>query len=86
MENNIDSDSEAYDINQNDLENFKGIFYNNDEQEENLYECGAHFSYKEMYNKLEKLQKEIEKIINQEEIDDGLIESQINLQGKIFNI
>ena len=40
--------------------NYKGIFYNNDNKK-NYYEFGAHFQYKELFNKLlllQKLQKE----------------------------
>jgi len=40
--------------------NYKGIFYNNDNKK-NYYEFGAHFRYKELFNRLlilQKLQKE----------------------------
>lgn len=55
-----DNSSEITDSQRIDeLENYKGIFYNEEEGQEQFYECGAHFSYKEIYEKLEKFQSEI---------------------------
>lgn len=36
-------------------DNYKGIFYYEDEPEERYFEFGAHFKYKELYKKLERL-------------------------------
>ena len=43
--------------------NYKGIFYNNDNKK-NYYEFGAHFKYKELFNKLLLLQKLQENKLN----------------------
>jgi hypothetical protein len=48
-----DSDNEEMD--EGDLNNYKGYFHNEDEPEERYFEYGAHFPYKILYNKLEKL-------------------------------
>ena len=40
--------------NENNMDNFKGIYYN-DNNEQNYFENGAHFKYREMCGKLEKL-------------------------------
>ena len=33
------------------MENYKGIYFNNSKRP-NLYESGAHFNYKDLYDKL----------------------------------
>lgn len=63
------SDSDTMENYNEDLENYKGIFYDNNDQEENLYECGAHFSYIQMCKKLEDLKKEREKDFYREECE-----------------
>ena len=40
--------------NENNMDNFKGIYFN-DNYEQNYFENGAHFKYREMCGKLEKL-------------------------------
>ena len=68
-----DNESEITDSQGVDLENYKGIFYQDEDeqkeedgQEEEFFECGAHFSYPEIIKKLEKLQEEL-KLIQEEE-------------------
>ena len=47
------------------LNEYKGIFYNeNEEEEQKFYEGGAHFKYKDLYNILEELIKKEEKMNN----------------------
>jgi hypothetical protein len=40
------------------MEEYKGIYYN-DDKEQQYYEGGAHFKYKELYKILEELSKKI---------------------------
>ena len=40
------------------MEEYKGIYYN-DDKEQQYYEGGAHFKYKELYKILEELAKKI---------------------------
>ena len=40
------------------MEDYKGIYYN-DDKEQQYYEGGAHFKYKELYKILEELSKKI---------------------------
>lgn len=40
------------------MEEYKGIYYNDDGNEQQVYEGGAHFSYFELYTILEKLSKQ----------------------------
>jgi hypothetical protein len=55
-----DNESEITESQRQDLDNYKGIFFNEEEEgQEQFYECGAHFSFPEMLKKLENLQKEI---------------------------
>ncbi len=67
MDLSIPSDSDAMEKYNEDLENYKGIFYNNYDQEDVFYEFGAHFSYFQMYKRLEEIVKQIEKDSNREE-------------------
>ena len=71
---NVDEDEQNDEIEINNNYDYKGYFIENEEAEEDpkLYEFGAHFSYKQLYNILEpirnkqvKLQKgkQIEKIL-----------------------
>ena len=46
-----------------DIENYKGIYFG-DENEQQYYEGGAHFKYKDLYNILEELIKKEEKMNN----------------------
>ena len=56
-------------INDN-LNDYKGIFYNeNEEEEQKYYEGGAHFKYKDLYHLLEELVKKEEKKNNPITID-----------------
>ncbi len=80
MENFIDSDSETFEKNQ-DLENYKGIFYNIEENEEVLNEFGAHFSYKDMFKRLELLKTEIEKENDKYDLFDNCTDEK-NLKNK----
>ena len=41
-------------------ENYKGIFYNEEEPEERYYEHGAHFQYKDLFRRLEKIKSQQE--------------------------
>lgn len=52
LEYKNESDSESEE-NQEILENYKGIFYNDEEPREEFHECGAHFSYQDICQKLE---------------------------------
>lgn len=71
LDKNVDCDTETdskiTDLNHEELENYKGIFYNNDEDKEILHEFGAHFSYKEMCMRLEKLKSEFIRLEYQNE-------------------
>jgi hypothetical protein len=61
FENNYD-DSD-FDINNNNILNYKGYFLENEEEENEepkYYEFGAHFPYKYLYQKLEILKEERE--------------------------
>ena len=40
------------------MEEYKGIYYNDDGNDQQFYEGGAHFSYFELYSILEKLSKQ----------------------------
>ena len=40
------------------MDEYKGIYYN-DDKEQQYYEGGAHFKYKELYKILEELSKKI---------------------------
>ena len=40
------------------MEEYKGIYYN-DDKEQQYYEGGAHFKYKELYKILEELSKKL---------------------------
>lgn len=64
MDYGIGSDSESKE--NYELDNYKGIFYDNNCQEENFYEYGAHFSYVEICKKLEELRIENIKNLNAE--------------------
>jgi len=67
MEKDIHSDSDTMQNLNEDLENYKGVFYENNDKEEILFEYGAHFSYVEMYNRLEELRKVIKKDLKRDE-------------------
>jgi hypothetical protein len=56
-----DHESEITESQRQNLENYKGIFYNEEEDEgqEQFFEQGAHFSYPDMFKKLENFQQEI---------------------------
>jgi len=60
--------------------NYKGIFYNNDNKK-NFYEFGAHFQYKELFNKLLSLQK-----LQREEIKINTNFDNNNIQNVLINI
>jgi hypothetical protein len=55
----IHSDSETDIVDQENLANYKGYFHNEEESEEKYYEFGAHFPYKTLFSKLEKLKKSL---------------------------
>ena len=40
------------------MEEYKGLYYNDDGNDQQFYEGGAHFSYFELYSILEKLSKQ----------------------------
>ena len=63
--------------------NYKGIFYNNDNKK-NYYEFGAHFKYKELFNKLLLLQK-LQKNENKSNININTQKSSININKKNLN-
>ena len=63
--------------------NYKGIFYNNDNKK-NYYEFGAHFKYKELFNKLLLLQK-LQKNENKLNININTQKSSININKKNLN-
>jgi len=41
-----------------DIHNYKGYFFNNEETDSHSYEGGAHFKYKDLYKRLEKIARE----------------------------
>jgi hypothetical protein len=51
----IDNQEDSEDnIAENDeVNNYKGLFHDEDEPEQRYYECGAHFSFKDLCRKLE---------------------------------
>ena len=51
---NIDKKEKPNDDNEQNLTNFKGIYFN-DENVQNYFENGAHFRYRDLCAKLEKL-------------------------------
>ena len=63
--------------------NYKGIFYNNDNKK-NYYEFGAHFKYKELFNKLLLLQK-LQKNENKSNININTQKSSININKNNLN-
>ena len=38
-----------------DIDNYKGVYFGNDTNEQQFYEGGAHFKYSDLYNILENL-------------------------------
>ena len=67
----------------NNNEEYKGIFYgNNDEDEPEFYEGGAHFSYIELYKILEKIANN-NKIENNKEKENKLVVNLNNLNKQI---
>lgn len=56
--NLINSDDSEEDLANDEINNFKGIFYN-DEEEKQFYEAGAHFSYNFLFKALEKIYYEL---------------------------
>jgi hypothetical protein len=67
-------------INDN-LNEYKGIFYNeNEEEEQKFYEGGAHFKYDDLYEILEEIVKKEEKQKNK-----IITEYNQNLENTIFN-
>jgi hypothetical protein len=67
----------------NNNEEYKGIFYgNNDEDEPEFYEGGAHFSYIELYKILEKIANN-HKIENNKEKENKLVVNLNNLNKQI---
>ena len=72
------------DYNENDV--YKGLFYNIDnEDEQQFYEGGAHFSYNELYKELEKIANN-DRNNNEENYDDYEdIEDNFLSKGKIHS-
>jgi hypothetical protein len=54
---NICSDSENEEVNEDDLNNYRGYFHEQEETEEKYFEHGAHFPYKYLVKKLEEILK-----------------------------
>jgi hypothetical protein len=63
--------------NENDMNNYKGIFYESIE-EKKFYEGGAHFSYKDLFKKLKQIQ------INNPQSNYSKKSSKEHKEGKIY--
>jgi len=78
MNNETDSNGQktllTNSIKENKLENYKGQFYNKEnEADDHNHEFGAHFRYKDLVKKLETLQRENKKMLLIEECIDNYI-------------
>ena len=66
----------------NNNEEYKGIFYGNNDDEPEFYEGGAHFSYIKLYKILEKIANN-QKIANNKEKENKLVVNLNNLNKQI---
>lgn len=68
-------------------ENYKGIFYNEDEPEERYFEYGAHFRYHDLYRRLEKIRISLSKTKEDEyakpsQVNENNLHSNLNSKSK----
>ncbi len=87
MKDGANKHNQQSNTNHNEMNNFKGIYFDNN-QEQKLFEGGAHFKYLDLYQRLEELdehEKEYENVDQlyiHHQIEDSTIKLGENISGK----